>query len=156
MKRISHNEGLPITSCIWRCSWRAAIKTASFVRRISSRHFVSVASSSYEQILHLGASVEQLFDCLVQGRNEVWWRPGHKAALAPLCSYLRYFGSKCTVLKKIPTMLLGLFGASRSHLAPPAVIRRPHTDSAPGELCPLAPLVTPLVSSSRNVRPCVP
>jgi len=32
--------------------------------------------------------------------------------------------------------LLGLFGA-------PAVIRRPHIDSAHGELCPSCPVVTP-------------
>jgi len=35
-------------------------------------------------------------------------------------------------------------GALRSHLAPLEVIRRPHNDLAPGELFPLAPLVTPL------------
>ena len=68
-----------------------------------------------------------------QGCNEVRWRPGHEASLAPPCSTLRSFGSKCTVLKKVLMTLLGLFGAPRS-------------DSAPGELFPLAPLVTPLVS----------
>jgi len=36
-----------------------------------------------------------------------------------------YFGSKCTVLTKVLVTLLGLCGAPRS-------------DSAPGELCPLA------------------
>ena len=58
-----------------------------------------------------------------QGCNEVRWRPGHEASLAPPCSTLRSFGSKCTVLKKVLMTLLGLFGAPRS-------------DSAPGELFP--------------------
>jgi len=33
------------------------------------------------------------------GRNEVRWRPGQEASLAPPCSHLRSFGSKCTALK---------------------------------------------------------
>jgi len=80
-------------------------------------------------------------------------RPGQEASLAPPCSNLRSFGSKFTVLKNVQVAILGLFGATRSHLAPPAMIRRPRSDSAPGELCPLAPLVTPLVGSfhTRNV-----
>jgi len=58
------------------------------------------------------------------GAYEVRWRPRQEASLAPPCSNLRYFGSKCTVLKKVVVALLGLFGILRS-------------DSAPGELCPL-------------------
>jgi len=46
-----------------------------------------------------------------QGRNEVRWRPGQEANLAPLCSSLRSSRSKCTVLNKILVKLLGLFGA---------------------------------------------
>jgi len=46
-----------------------------------------------------------------QGRNEVRWRPGQEANLAPPCSNLRSFGSKCAVLKKVHVTLLGLFGA---------------------------------------------
>jgi len=34
-----------------------------------------------------------------QARNEVRWRPGQEASLAPLWSNLRSFGSKCTALK---------------------------------------------------------
>ena len=39
----------------------------------------------------------------VQERNEVRWRPGKETSLAPPCSNLRSFGSKCrpTVLKKV-------------------------------------------------------
>ena len=55
----------------------------------------------------------------LQGRNEVRWRPGQEASLAPQCSNLRSFGSKRTVLKKVLVTLLGLFGASHSHSAPP-------------------------------------
>jgi len=49
---------------------------------------------------------------VAQGRNEVRWRPGQEASLAPPCSNLRSFGSKCTMLKKVLVTLLGLFGAS--------------------------------------------
>jgi len=65
-----------------------------------------------------------------QGRYEVRWRPGHEASLAPPCSNLRSFGSKCIVLKKVLVTLLGLS-------APLAVIQSPCSDSAPRELCPL-------------------
>jgi len=62
-----------------------------------------------------------------QGRNEVWWRPGKEVSLASPCSNLRSSVSKCTVLKNVLVTVLGFFGATRS-------------DSAPGELLPLAPL----------------
>jgi len=67
-------------------------------------------------------------DCLgcTQGRNEVRWGPGQEASLAPLCSNQSFFGSKCTVLKKVLVTLLGFFVA-------------PSSDSAPGELCPPCP-----------------
>jgi len=65
---------------------------------------------------------------------------------APPCSKLRSFRSKCTVLKKVVT-LWGLFEALHSHSVPPLLIRRPHSDSEPGQLFLLAPLVTPLAST---------
>jgi len=37
---------------------------------------------------------------VLQGRNEVRWRPGQEASLAPPCSNLRFFESKCTILKR--------------------------------------------------------
>ena len=37
----------------------------------------------------------------LEGLNEVSWRPGQEASLAPQCSNLRCFGSKCTALKKV-------------------------------------------------------
>jgi len=40
-------------------------------------------------------------DVLKSGRNEVRWRPGQEASLAPPHSNLRYFGSKYSVLKKV-------------------------------------------------------
>ena len=58
----------------------------------------------------------------IQGHNEVRWRPRQETSLAPSCSNLRSFESKCTVLKKVLVTLLGLFSAPRS-------------DSTPGELC---------------------
>jgi len=56
-----------------------------------------------------------------QGCNEVRWRPGQEVSLAPPFSNLRSFGSKCTALK----CLWHCWDFS----APPAVIRRPHSDS---------------------------
>jgi len=38
--------------------------------------------------------------CLTQGRNDVRWRPGQKARLAPPSLKLRSFGSQCTVWRK--------------------------------------------------------
>jgi len=49
----------------------------------------------------------------------VRWRPGQETSLAPPCSNLRSFGSKCTVMKKGLVILLG-------HHGTPAVIWRPH------------------------------
>jgi len=67
-----------------------------------------------------------------QGRNEVRWRPGQEASLAPPWSNLRSFGGKFTALKEALVIFWGLLDA-------PAGIRRPHSDSAPGELCPPCP-----------------
>jgi len=66
-----------------------------------------------------------IYYCYYQGRNEVRWRPGQEASLAPPCSKLRSFGSKCTVLMKVLVTLLGLFGD-------PLLTRRP------GNCAPLA------------------
>ena len=65
-----------------------------------------------------------------QGRAEFRWRLGQETSLAPPCSNLSSFRSKCTVLKKVIATLLGLFCAP-----PRAVVQRP-------EHC--NPLVTPL------------
>jgi len=51
-------------------------------------------------------------------------------------------------LKKILVTSLGLFGV-------PAMVRRPHSDSAPGELFPPCPLATPLYATD-NVNTRVP
>jgi len=55
----------------------------------------------------------------MQGRNEVRWRPGQEASLAPACSNLWSFESKFTVLKKVLMTLLGLFGAPGRDSASP-------------------------------------
>jgi len=67
---------------------------------------------------------------VTQGRNEVRWRPVKDASLAPPCSNLRSFGSKCTSLKKVLVTLLGPFGVL-------IVIRRP------GNCAPLPPSLRP-------------
>ena len=46
----------------------------------------------------------------VQGCNEVGCCLGQETSLAPPCSNLRLFGSKCTVSKKVLMALLLLFG----------------------------------------------
>jgi len=71
---------------------------------------------------------------------------GQDASLVLPCSNLSFFGSKCTVLKKVPVTLLGLFGAPRSNSAPP------------GNCAPLTPpLVTPLDRRKlRQIRPRCP
>jgi len=55
----------------------------------------------------------------MQGSNKVRWHARQEASLAPPCSNLRFFWSKFTVLKNVHVTLLGLFDATRSHLAPP-------------------------------------
>jgi len=62
-----------------------------------------------------------------QGRNNVRRRPGQEASLVPLCSNLRSFGNKWTILKKVLVTLLGHFGI-------PIVIQHP------GNCASLAPL----------------
>ena len=72
----------------------------------------------------------------MQGRNKARRRLGQETSLTPSCSNLRSFGSKYNVLKEVLMTLLWLFG--------------PRSDSAPGELCLLSPLVTPLVMCNKN------
>jgi len=79
--------------------------------------------------------------CSKKGRNKVRWCPRQEASLAPLCSNLNFFGSKWTVMRKLPMILLGLFGA-------PAVIRRPHS-STPKGIVP--PLTSPRYASDSTV-----
>jgi len=55
-----------------------------------------------------------------------------EAATAPPFSNLRSFGSKFTVLQKVLVTFL-------KFSVPPTVIRRPHSDLAPWELCPPCP-----------------
>jgi len=51
---------------------------------------------------------------------------------------LRTFGKKTYCIEEKICDIVGTFRR-------PPVIRRPHSDSAAGELCPLVPLVTPLL-----------
>jgi len=61
-----------------------------------------------------------------QVRNFAWHRDNKQVwSLAPPCSNLSFFRSKCTILKKVLVTLLGLFGAPRSDFAP-------HSDTATG------------------------
>jgi len=71
-----------------------------------------------------------------QGLNEVRWRPGQEASLAPPVSNLRSSGCKCTVLKNVRVTLLRLFDA-------PAIFQRPRVIRRPGNCAPLAPSLRP-------------
>jgi len=110
--------------------WNNEPECWSFSLSSLSEHFHCSAHHSTTEHCTQHKKVWQSF--IHPGRYEVRWRPGQEASLAPPCSNLRTFGSKCTVLKQVITTLLGLFGAPGSH-------------SAPGEWSPpCAPLVTPL------------
>ena len=130
---------------ICACSWKE-ICTCWFYRPwiVQNRlqTFFDLGRSSVFR--RVGNAVFVVTGICTQGRNEVRWQPGQESSLAPPCSNLRSFGSKFAVLKKVIATLLGLFGAPCSQSELPAVTRRPHSDSASWELCPLAPLVTPL------------
>jgi len=67
-------------------------------------------------------------------RNEVRWHPGQETSLVPICSNPRSLGRKCTVLKDLWHCW---------------------DLSAPGELFPLAPLVTLLLEWSSFEAPIV-
>jgi len=89
--------------------------------------------------LNRGAAINADFSAFVcpdqQVRIEVKCRSGQEPSLTPEIFRKRMYcieGSTCDIV--------GTFSAS------PAVIRLPHSDSAPGELCPLRPpFVTPLL-----------
>ena len=71
--------------------------------------------------------VTQLYGA--RGNKQI--RRPHGRSLAPLWSNPSSFEGKFTVLKKVLVTLLGLFGAFSNNSAPPAIIRRPCSDSAP-------------------------
>jgi len=67
--------------------------------------------------------------------------PGARSKFGAPSSNLRFFGSKCAVLKKVLVTLLHLFGALRSSSAP-IVIRRPGNCASF-----VPPFVTPLTAT---------
>jgi len=69
---------------------------------------------------------------LSHGRNEVRWRPGKKQVWRPYVRTWRFSEANVLYWRKYLWHCLDLS-------APPAVIRRPQNDSAPGELCLLMP-----------------
>ena len=119
-------------------NYGAVANTAGTIFRYSSHRntipseakLLSVQPQSPLQLLLRSLS----WSPVIQGRNEIRWRPGQEARFAPPCSNLRSFRSKCTVLKKVLGAFLGFFGA-------------PSSDSALGKLCPGCLLVTPLLLS---------
>jgi len=86
----------------------------------------SISSSCFENRVYRNRGVTRLDGA--RGKKQVWR------------THVRTWGlsEANLLLKKVLQTLLGLFGD------PPAVIRRPHNYSAPGESRPLFPLVAPL------------
>jgi len=74
-----------------------------------------------------------------QGCNEVRWRPGQEASLAPSCSK-QVFRKQMHRIKRSTCDIIGAFRR------PPHWFGVSLSDSVPAELCPLSPLVTPLQS----------
>ena len=90
-----------------------------------------------------------------KGRNEVGCRPGQEKDLAPSCSNLSSFGSKCSVLKKVIVTFLWDFSVPSAMIGRPIVIQRP------GNCVPLASLITPMgvptgVNNRKYVREVCP
>ena len=79
------------------------------------------------------------------GANEVRWRPGQEASLAPACSK-QVFRKQMYCTEESICDIVGTFWRPCSHLAPHAVIWRLHSDSAPEELRPL---------DHPSLRPCM-
>ena len=85
---------------------------------------------------------QQQLHCL-QGRNEVRWRPGQEASLAPPCSILWSFWKQMYCIEESTCDIVATFRR------PPQSFVAPRSYSASGELCPsCTPLVTPLIVSN--------
>ena len=65
-------------------------------------------------------SAAQILLWLMQGRNEVRWRPGQEASLAPSCSNLKPFGSKFTVFEEVQYLWHCWDFSPPTELCPPA------------------------------------
>ena len=74
--------------------WQKCIKRARLAQRIMTYVTMQLCNSS----LHIHGQRRGVVN-YCQGHNEVRWRPGQEANLAPLCLNLRSSGSKCTALK---------------------------------------------------------
>jgi len=77
--------------------------------------------------------------------------PGQEIRLAPPIFEPGVIRKQMYSTKESICNIVGIFGALRRYPAPPEEIRRFYSDSAPDELCPLAPLVTRLYVSKQLV-----
>jgi len=73
-----------------------------------------------------------VYNACRQVRNEVRWRPGKEGSLAPMFEP-EVFRRQMNCIEESTCGSVGTF-------------RRPHSDSATGEICPLTPLFTPCLS----------
>ena len=74
--------------------------------------------------------------------------PGTRSKFGAPMFGLEFFWKQIYCIEESTCDIVGTFRRPRSHSAPTAVIWCPHSDSAPGELRPPCPLVTPLVALS--------
>ena len=90
----------------------------------------------------------------IRGVTRSDWSQGGKKQVSPPCLNLRFFGSKCIVLIKCLWYFWDFPAPPHpSDPAPPTqVIRRPHSDWAPGELCSSCTPVVTLLSATRTRR----
>ena len=131
-----------------RQTLRAVAEVASGCSTVGLYYVTITWSQIFKGSLRVNGS--RRFACvwlLNQGLNEVRWRPGQEASLAP---HLRTWGLPVAnvLYWRICLWHCWDFSATRSHSTLPAVIYLHHSDSVPGELCPPCPvLVTPLCST---------
>ena len=65
--------------------------------------------------------------------------PGTRSKFGPLMFEFEAVRKQMHCIEEKTGYIFGTFGTPRSHSAPPVAIRRPHSDSAPGELWPPCP-----------------
>ena len=140
-------ERLLSTAVVQTCGIELRVPNSCFCRVLKQ---AGVRTSRFDVIDHFCRGIQHIFQRSRQGRNEVRWRPGKETSLAPLCSNLKSFGSKCAnvLLKKVFVTLLRLFGA-------PTVIWRPG-DCAPLRYASGSGWCSPSKRASVKWHRCVP
>jgi len=104
--------------------------------------FFTVSNSVSSVVAYI--FIKRCYACS-QGRNEVTWRPGQEASLAPPYSHLRSFGSKCIEESRLTCDIVRTFRCSSQSFCAPCSDLAPHSIRRSGNCVPL-----PL-----SLRPCL-